>query len=151
MIAFKNLKDILRITLDWESSLKDFYDVAEFALKNEDAKKALRMLREELLEKLEILKGIKVESFGKSSWIRFALDYKIEDLIPKDKIRRGAEAREIFTHLVSYEEKLASIYSRIAETLVPQVQKELFESLARFKEEQIAEVRRLQENYKPEA
>ncbi len=151
MIAFKNLKDILRITLDWERSLKDFYDVAEFALRNEDAKKAVRMLREELLEKLEILKGIKVESFGKSAWIRFALDYKIEDLIPKDKIRRGAEAREIFTHLVSYEEKLANIYSRIAETLVPQGQKELFESLARFKEEQIAEVRRLQENYKPEA
>jgi hypothetical protein len=109
------------------------------------------MLREELLEKLEILKGIKVESFGKNAWIRFALDYKIEDLIPKDKIRRGAEAREIFTHLVSYEEKLANIYSRIAETLVPQGQKELFESLSRFKEEQIAEVRRLQENYKPEA
>jgi hypothetical protein len=150
MIAFKNLKDILRITLDWERSLKDFYDVAEFALKTEEAKKAVRMLREALLEKLEILKGIKVESFGKSVWIRFALDYKIEDLIPKDRIRRGAEAREIFTHLVSYEEKLANIYSRIAETLVSPGQKELFESLARFKEEQIAEVRRLQESNKPE-
>jgi rubrerythrin len=151
MIAFKNLKDILRITLDWERSLKDFYDVAEFALKNETARKALRVLREALLEKLEILKGIKVESYGKSEWIRFALDYKTEDLIPKDRIHRGAEARDIFTHLVSYEEKLANIYSRIAETLVSRSQKELFESLARFKEEQIAEIRRLQESDSPEA
>ncbi len=32
MIAFKNLKEILSITQQWETSLKDFYDVAEFAL-----------------------------------------------------------------------------------------------------------------------
>jgi hypothetical protein len=151
MIAFKNLKDILRITLDWEGSLKDFYDVAEFALKNEAAKKALHALREGLVEKLEILKGIKVEDFGKSEYVRFAMDYKIDDLIPKDSIRRGAEARDIFTHLESYERKLADIYSRIAETLVSRRQKELFESLARFKEEQVAEISRLQESEIPEA
>jgi hypothetical protein len=42
------------------------------------------------------------------------------------------------------------VYARIAETIVSRGQKELFESLVRFKEEQGAEVRRLQDNYRPD-
>jgi len=148
MIAFKDIREVLRITLEWENSLKDFYDVAEFALKSEAAKKAVRLLREKLMEKLAILEGVKFA--GKTEWIRFALDYKLEDLIPKGKIHRTASAREIFEHLVDYEEKLANVYSRIAETLISRDQKELFASLARFKEEQVAEVKRLAESYRPE-
>ena len=148
MIAFKNLKEILRITLQWEQSLKDFYDVAEFALKSEDSKKAVRLLRAKLEEKLVVLRGVKAEDFGKTEWIRFTLDFKPGELAPT--IGRGAAAEEIFRHLVDFQGKLAGVYGRIAETIVSRGQKELFESLARFKEEQGAEVRRLQENYRPE-
>jgi hypothetical protein len=148
MIAFKNLKEILSITLQWEGSLKDFYDVAEFALKSEPSKKAVRLLRAKLEEKLAVLRGVKPEDFGKSEWIRFTLDYKPEELNPG--LSRASEAGEIFRHLVDFQGKLAGVYARIAETIVSRGQKELFESLARFKEEQGAEVRRLQENYRPE-
>jgi hypothetical protein len=148
MIAFKNLKEILSITLQWEQSLKDFYDVAEFALKSEASKKAVRLLRAKLEEKLVVLRGVRTEDFGKTEWIRFTLDYKPEELTPT--IGRAAAAGEIFRHLVDFQEKLAGVYSRIAETIVSRGQKELFESLARFKEEQGAEVRRLQENYRPD-
>jgi hypothetical protein len=143
MIAFKNLKEILSITLKWEKSLKDFYDVAEFALKSEASKKAVRLLRAALEEKLAVLQGVKAEDFGKSEWLRFTLDYKPEELAPA--IGRGAPAEEIFRHLVEFQGKLGRVYGRIAETVVSRGQKELFESLARFKEEQAAEVRRLQE------
>ena len=148
MIAFKNLKEILSITLEWEKSLQDFYDVAEFALKSEASKKAVRLLRAKLEEKLAVLRGVKAEDFGKTEWIRFTLDYKPEELAPT--IGRGATAEEIFRHLVEFQGRLGRVYSRIAETIVSRGQKELFESLARFKEEQGAEVRRLQENYRPD-
>ena len=148
MIAFKNLKEILSITLQWEQSLKDFYDVAEFALKSEASKKAVRLLRAKLEEKLAVLRGVRTEDFGKTEWIRFTLDYKPEELTPT--IGRAAAAGEIFRHLVDFQGKLAGVYSRIAETIVSRGQKELFESLARFKQEQGAEVRRLQESYRPD-
>ena len=148
MIAFKNLKEILSITLQWERGLKDFYDVAEFALKSEASKKAVRLLRERLEEKLAVLRGVKAEDFGKAEWIRFTLDYKPEELAPQ--ISRSASAGEIFRHLQDFQQKLAGVYARIADTVVSRGQKELFESLARFKSEQASEVRRLQENYRPD-
>lgn len=150
MIAFKNLKEILQITLEWEEGLKDFYDVAEFALKSEASRKAVRLLRAKLEEKLAVLRGVKAEDFGKTEWIRFTLDYKPEDLIPRGTIDRAASAGVIFRHLIDYEEKLANIYGRLAETLVSRGHKELFESLARFKSEQTAEVRRLEQSYRPD-
>jgi hypothetical protein len=148
MIAFKNLKEILRITLQWEASLKDFYDVAEFALKSEDSKKAVRLLRSKLEEKLAVLRGIRPEDYGRAEWIRFTMDYKPEELTPE--LSRTSSAEEIFRHLADFQGKLAGVYARIAETLVSRGQKELFESLARFKEEQGAEVRRLQDSYRPD-
>jgi hypothetical protein len=143
MIAFKDLGEVLKITLTWENKLKDFYDVAEYALKSGESKRTVRMLREKLIEKLEILKGIEVERFGKTEWVRYAPSYQDDELIPVGKIRREAVPADIFEHLLDYEEKLKNIYSRIADNLISRTQKELFESLARFKEEQIEEIRHL--------
>ena len=42
MIAFKSLSEILKTMLRWENKLKDFFDVAEYALHNENSKKADR-------------------------------------------------------------------------------------------------------------
>jgi ferritin len=148
MIAFKNLKEILDITLRWEQSLKDFYDVAEFALKSEASRKTVRLLRAKLEEKLAVLRGVRPEDFGKAEWIRFTLDAKAEELTPR--LNRNSDAGEIFRHLLDFQGRLSGVYARIAETVVSRGQKELFESLARFKEEQVAEVRRLQDNYRPD-
>ncbi len=148
MIAFKDLGEVLKITLTWENKLKDFYDVAEYALKSEESKRTVRMLREKLIEKLEILKGIEVESFGKTEWVRYAPSYKDHDLIPVGKIRRDATPADIFEHLLDYEEKLKNIYSRIADNLISRTHKELFESLARFKEEQLEEIRHLSREFR---
>ena len=145
MIAFKDLGEVLKITLRWEHKLKDFYDVAEYALRNEKSKKTVQMLREKLVDKLEILKGVNLSSYGKTEWVRYAPSYKDEDLIPVGKIHRDAEPEVIFEHLLDYENKLKSIYSSIANNLISRDQKDLFESLVLFKEEQIEEIRHLRE------
>ncbi len=149
MIAFKDLKDVLRITLDWERKLKDFYDVAEVAMRNPESKQVVALLREKLLVKLEHLERIDVRSFGKTEWVRYAPGYRDEELIPVGRIGRTSSPEEIFTHLLEYQGKLKSVYSSIAQALVSRSQKELFEALALFKEEQSAEIGRLLESYKP--
>ena len=146
MIAFKELSEILEITIRWENKLKDFYDVAEFAMKSEESKRVIRLLRERLADKLEILSGIKVGDFGKTEWVRYAPAYRDDELIPVGKINRQATPGEIFAHLLDYEQKLKGTYASIAANLISRSQKELFESLARFKEEQSEEVRRLMES-----
>ena len=143
MIAFKSLSEILKTMLGWENKLKDFYDVAEYALQNEKSKKTVQTLRERHVNKLEILRGVDPSSYGKTEWVRYAPSYQEEDLIPVGKIRRDAEPDEIFEHLLDYESKLKSIYSSIASNLISRTQKELFESLVRFKQEQIEEIRHL--------
>ena len=145
MIAFKDVGELIKITLNWENKLKDFYDVAEYALKNEESKKTVRTLREKLVEKLEILKGISPSRYGKTEWVRYAPSYREEDLIPVGKIGRNSEPGEIFEHLLDYQSKLKSFYSSIAGNLISRNQKELFDSLVLFKEEQIEEIRHLAE------
>ena len=145
MIAFKNLTEILKTTVSWEDKLKDFYDVAEYALKNENSKNTLRMLREKHVDKLEILKGVNAGSYGASEWVRYAPSYKEEDLIPVGKIDRDAQPRQIIEHLLDFENKLKNTYSSIANNLISRDQKQLFESLVLFKEEQIAEIQHLSE------
>jgi hypothetical protein len=143
MIAFKSLGEILNTMVGWENKLKDFYDVAEYALQNEKSKKTVQTLRERHVNKLDILRGVDPSTHGKSEWVRYAPSYKEEDLIPVGRIQRDAGPEEIFEHLLDYESKLKSIYASIANNLISRSQKELFESLVQFKEEQIEEIRHL--------
>jgi ferritin len=143
MIAFRSLSEILKTTIGWEKKLKDFYDVAEYALQNEKSKKTVQTLRERHENKLEILRNVDPSNHGKTEWVRYAPSYREEDLIPVGKIRRDSSPEEIFAHLLDYEGKLKSIYSSIATNLISRSQKELFESLVLFKEEQIEEIRHL--------
>jgi hypothetical protein len=143
MIAFKSLSEILKTMLGWENKLKDFYDVAEYALQNEKSKKAVQTLRERHENKLEILQRVDPASHGKTEWVRYAPSYKEDELIPIGKIHRDAEPEEIFEHLLDYEEKLKNVYASIATSLITRSQKELFESLVLFKEEQIQEIRHM--------
>ncbi len=148
MIAFKDLKDILKITLKWERKLKDFYDVAEIALSNEESRHAVALLRSKLLEKLEILEGIDLNNYGKTEWVRYAPDYKSDELIPVGIIQRNSTPEEIFSHLLGYDQKLKGIYASISANLISRTQKELFESLADFKNEQIEEITGIMENFR---
>ena len=143
MIAFKELKDILKTSVVWEQKLNDFYDVAEFALKSEESKKIISLLRGNLVEKLEILDKINPEKFGQTEWIQFAPDYKVEDLIPIQKINRDSSPREIIEQILQSETQLQSFYASIQGNLIIRSQKELFDSLVTFKDNQISEIKNL--------
>jgi len=143
MIAFRNVAEILAKSLDWERKLKDLYDVAEIALRNEESRKTVAVLRDSLQKKLEVLRGVKPEAHGNAEWVRYAGDFNEEDLISKQSITRDSSPDEIMAHIVTYQKHLQDFYSRIAEALVSRNQKDLFESLALFKAEQIEEVGRI--------
>ncbi len=142
MIAFKELKAVLKTSVVWEKKLKDFYDVAEYAVKSEDSKKVISLLRGNLVEKLEILDDIKLDKYGKTEWIQFAPDFK-EDIIPTQRINRDSTPREIINQILECEMQLKSFYASIHSNLIIRSQKELFDSLVTFKDNQISEIKNL--------
>ena len=73
MIAFKSLSEILDTMLGWENKLKDFYDVAEYALQNEKSKKTVQTLRERHVNKLEILRGAD-HVYNRPDWEKKVID-----------------------------------------------------------------------------
>jgi hypothetical protein len=140
VIAFKNLSEILEMTVKWEKKLKDFYDVAEFALRNKESKRLVQLLRDNLLHRLRVLENINVNDYGKTEWIQYAPDFKDDELIPIKTISRDADPMDIFNKILAYEKKLKGFYETISHKLVVARQKDLFESLIQFKEEQIFEI-----------
>lgn len=143
MIAFKNVDEILAMSLTWEQKLKDFYDVAEVAMGRTESRKIIILLRDKLVEKLAVLRSVDPARYGTSEWVRYAADFSEKDLISAGTIRRDSSPEEVFSHIVAYQKRLQEFYSRIAENLVGRNQKELFESLATFKGEQIEELGRV--------
>jgi hypothetical protein len=142
MPAFQEIRDLLNTTIGWEKKLKDFYDVAEYALRSPESKKAIAVLRDKLLEKLEILENIDPDKFG-GDWIKYAPDYRDDELFHMDSINRESAPRDIVNHLLEYETKLKSFYETVWDRLTKRNPKELFESLVTFKEYQITEIRNL--------
>ena len=113
MISFKDLKDILNLTINWEVKLKDFYDVAEFALSNEESKKVISGLRSNLTKNLDVLKNIDLKNYGKTEWVRYASDYRDDELIPIKKVSRDSAPEEIFSQILEYQTKLKDFYLMI--------------------------------------
>jgi hypothetical protein len=147
VLAFTNLKEIMDLTIKWEKKLKDFYDVAEFALRNDESKRVVVILRKNLVDRLEITKNINLNDYGKTQWIQYAPDYKDDELIPIKTISRDADPKDIFNQILDYEKKLKSFYETIANKLVVAKQKDLFESLSLFKDEQIFEINKFIDSF----
>jgi len=143
MIAFKNVEEILKKSLAWEKKLKDLYDVAEVAMKRDESRTTVALLRDNLEKKLEVLRNVDTAAHGTAEWVRYAGDFNDADLIAADSITRDSSPDEILNHIVTYQRHLQEFYRRLAENLVSREQKELFESLAAFKAEQIGEFGRL--------
>lgn len=137
----------MELTIKWEKKLKDFYDVAEFALRNVDSKRVVALLRENLVNRLEVLENTNPNDYGSTEWIQYAPDYKDDELIPIKTISRDADPKDILNQILDYEQKLKSFYETIAQKLVVAKQKDLFESLALFKDEQIFEINKFIDSF----
>ena len=140
MLAYKELQDILGATLKWEQNMLDLYEVAEIGIKDKDAKSALTFLKDNHVSHMDVLKNVDVKKFGPTEWVRYSLDYRTDDLIPKKAINRNSSAEEIWTLILDYEEKLKTFYRDVTDRLNTEKQKELFESLVLFKENQIQRI-----------
>lgn len=146
-MSYRDLKEALDISINWENKLKDFYDVAELALKDAKSKKVVAILREKLIKNKEILEGINLDDFGKTEWVKYPPEISDKELIPISKITRNSTPKEIFEQALEYETKQRDFYSSIRDMIVPRKQKELFDSLVNFKTGQIIEIKKYMESY----
>ena len=133
------MKDIIAM----EIGLKDFYDVAELAMKDNKSKDTIRLLRSKHSDNLRIIKDIDIEEYGKDEWIQYVPEYNVKLVIPIGKIRRDSPPSGICKHILEYEEKIKGFYSSISNTIIERDEKDLFDSLATFKDKQILEIKKL--------
>ena len=145
MLVFQYLNSLLETIINWENQLKDFYDVAEIALRSKESKNVIVILRENHVNNLQIIKGIHVEDFGKNEIIKYAPDYHDKELIPIGKIKRDSTPKDIYKNILEYESKLREFYAKISENIITRNQKELFNSFVMFKERQIFEIKQFME------
>jgi hypothetical protein len=141
MLAYRNVGDIAAKAIEWETALKGFYEVAEVALRNPGSRKLVGMLREELLERLRVLKELDVKKFGGVEWVKFPPAMAEDEIVPKVTITRNSPPEEVFGVIVGVDERLERFYTGLASNLVSRAQKELFQSLALFKAEQIESIK----------
>ncbi len=147
MISFKNLFEILKKSIEWEQNLYDLYEVAEIGVKNEESKSVISELLKKQKVKLDILKNIDPKAFSLDKWVRYVSDYKDDELIPKKEIKSDSTPKEILKLIFEYEEKIKTFYSSILRVLDTEKQQELFKSLVTFKENQMASLKSIIEDY----
>ncbi len=143
MISFADIKELLARTTRWEKQLKDFYDVAEYALRSRESRRTVAELRDAQVERLGVLEGIDIARFGRAEWIRFAPDYDDDEMVPLHRINRESTPQEVVDQILASTRKLRDFYAGVTSNLVSRDQKDLFQSLVTFKENQIAQIERL--------
>ncbi len=141
MVVFQDLKSLLKIIIRWENKLKDFYDVAEIALRSKESKDVIVLLRKNHVNNLQIIQDTHLKDYGKNEIIRNVPDYHYRELIPIGKIKRDSSPKDIVKYILEYEEKLREFYAKISENIITRNQKDLFESLVTFKKRQIFEIK----------
>jgi hypothetical protein len=149
MKAYNDVNELVQRAVSWEQKLKDLYDVAELGVKDAEAKKIVAMLRDKVAEKLEVLKHVNAAKYGKPEWIQFPPRFSEKGMLPKKAVTRDSKPMDIFNQLLIFEGKLKDFYASILGQLKTENQKDLFQSLVTFKEEQIHEIERIMGKYKP--
>ena len=141
MLAYRNVGEIIGKVIRWETALHGYYEVAEVALRNPESKKLVTVLRERLTERLRILKELDVRKFGGVEWVQFVPAMAEDDIVPKLAITRSSPPEEVLSVILGTDEKLERFYASLASNLVSRAQKDLFQSLAAFKAEQIQSIK----------
>ena len=145
MSAYQDLKKCFEMIIHLENCLKDFYDVAEIALRNKESKVLIELLRKKHVDNLQILKNIHVEDYGNIEWVKYSPECNVKNLIPIGKIKRESPPGEIIEHILECEEKIKNFYNEISNKVISRDVKDLFDSLTIFKERQIIEIKKFME------
>jgi|GEM_PF-1182067 len=137
MYAFNDLQSLLDVSVKWEKELKDLYEVAELGVKNKKSKELIQFLLTKQTRILDVLKNIDVRKYGQDEFVQFTQENHTEELIPSHEISKNTEPDKIIDLIKKFETKLEEYYSKIADHLVSESQKELFSSLVVLKEAQL--------------
>ena len=137
MYAIKDLQTLLDISIKWEKQLKDLYEVAEIGVKNRKSKELIQYLLAKQTSIVEVLTDIDVHKYGQDEFVMYTPENHTEDLIPQHELTSKSEPETIIKLIKSYEVRLEAYYSDIADHLVSDSQKELFQSLVTLKEAQL--------------
>lgn len=137
MYVFKDLQSLLDVSVKWEKELKDLYDVAELGVKHPKSKELISFLLGKQTRILEVLTDIDVEKFGEDEFVKYAPENHTEKLIPVHELNKNSEPDEIIRLIKQYESKLRTYYGDIADHLMSEGQKELFQSLVTLKDVQL--------------
>lgn len=143
MGSYKDLKSIMKDINAMEIGLKDFYDVAELAMKDNKSKDTIRLLRSKHTDNLKIINEIDIDEYGEDEWIKYVPEFNVKLVLPIGKIRRDSPPSEICKYILEYEEKIKGFYSSVSKKIIERDEKDLFDSLATFKDKQIWEIKQL--------
>jgi len=141
MIIFRDFKELFEIILQWEDTLTDYYTVGEKIIQNEKCKEIITFLKEKHLSNLQFIKDIHIEDYGKDGWIRCAPECCITVILPVREITSESTQEEIINHISEFEETMMKLYVSISEEITSHNEKELFDSLVKFKGRQIYEIK----------
>lgn len=142
----QDLKAILELTLSWEKRLCDFYDVAHLALNDQESRRIVLLLQEKVKANIQVLKDIDIRKYGKTEWIKQLPGYKADDLLDIQDIKRNSSAKVILQQILGFEKKLQNFYAQLADRVVSEDLKDLFQSLSRLKENQQKQFKRFMDD-----
>lgn len=146
-MAYKSGEEIIKMALSWESKLSDYYEVAAYAVKNEKSREILRLLKNSLAERMEIIRRLGPECFERIEWIKNLPDQDGGMKIFLEGITRSSMPEDIFNHLLKFEERLRDFYKEIMENLKEGPGREFYENLYKFKIQRIIEIKKIIYDY----
>ncbi len=148
MAVFSDLKSLMAKAVTWENRLTEFYEQAEALAEFAGCKHVIAMLKEKHEQNLNIINGVNVEDFGRDEWVRGADDIDLDDILSFRDITPDTLGCDVARHIIDFETRFRDFYRSLADEIVTAEEKELFASLAIFKEKQIFEIKRCLENHK---
>jgi len=141
MLILDDYKEVFIKILKLENKLTEYYNIIEHLVKDEKCREIIAFLKERHINNLKYIRDIRVEDYGKDSWIRSAPDCFVKVVLPINEITSESSIEEIINHILDFEKKMKEIYSCISDEICSGNEKELFNSLAEFKGRQIYEIK----------
>ncbi len=137
MYVYKDLQSLLDVSVNWEKELKDLYDVAQLGIKHKKSKELIEFLLAKQTRILSVLVNLDVHKYGGDEFIKFTPENHTEKLIPQQELTGLSKPDEIIKMIKMYESQLKNYYKEIADHLLSENQRELFQSLVTLKEVQL--------------
>jgi len=141
MTKFQNLKELLKHVIEKEGDLTRYYAIADAIVKSHKCRVILEMLRDNHERNLQVIREIDVREFGGDEWTWCVPEIELKELLPRGDLSPDSTVDEIASHILDFETGMRDFYAAVAKELISSDERDLFESMVRFKERQIFEIK----------